>query len=172
MPLPSRMVATVTDDKGGTSTVTLNVVLPSALTITNIQEVGERWAEDLDNVTGCLISGLSICYEVDLTDAGLNLKTVPDAGSDVEEGARFSFATATGFITEFRVPGFLETLIIAGTRAVNILAPSVVELLADVVAGIGYGLGVDIDASDNRGEDITRLQYAVESFVRSRVRRN
>jgi len=171
MPLPSRMVATLIDEKGSSSTVSLNVVLPSALTMTNVQEIGERWAEDLDNVTGCQIVAVAMMYEVDLTDPGLNLKFVADAGSDIEEGARFSFGTPSGFVTEFRIPGFLESLITAGTRTVNILAPAVVEILTDVISGIGYGLGVDVDASDNRGEDISRLQSAVEQFVRSRVRR-
>jgi len=171
MPLPSRMVATLIDEKGSSSTVSLNVVLPSALTMTNVQEIGERWAEDLDNVTGCQIVAVAMMYEVDLTDPGLNLKFVADAGSDIEEGARFSFGTPSGFVTEFRIPGFLESLITAGTRTVNILAPAVVEILTDVISGIGYGLGVDVDASDNRGEDISRLSSAVEQFVRSRVRR-
>jgi len=171
MPLPSRMVATLIDEKGSSSTVSLNIVLPSSVTMTNLQEIGERWAEDLDNVTGCQVEALAVMYEVDLSDPGLSLKNSPDIGSDIEEGARFSFGTPSGFVTEFRIPGFLESLITAGTRAVNVLAPAVVEILTDVIAGIGYGVGVDIDASDNRGEDISRLTSAVEQFVRSRIRR-
>jgi len=169
--VPSRMVATLIDEKGSSSNVSLNVVLPSSITMTNVQEIGERWAEDLDNVTGCQIVAVAMMYEVDLTDPGLSLKNSPDNGSDIEEGARFSFGTPSGFVTEFRIPGFLESLINAGTRTVNILAPAVVEILTDVISGIGYGLGVDVDPSDNRGEDISRLQSAVEQFVRSRVRR-
>lgn len=171
MPLPSSLSVTLEDAKGVTSNMSYFVVLPSAVTMTNLQEIGERWVEDVDNVTGCRIVNAQINFVVDISDPGLNLKAVADPNTDVEEGARFSFRTALGFLTEFRIPGFLETLYQVGSSVVDILAPSVAEIIADVVSGILYAPLLDIDGSDNRGEDIVALDAANEQHVSQRRQR-
>lgn len=168
MPLPSSLSVTLKDAKGVSSNTSYFVLLDSGMTVANLQEIGERWVEDLDNVTGCVITGMNINYAVDISDPGLNLKTAALPDTDVEEGARFSFRTALGFLSEFRIPGFLESLYPVGSAIVNILAPAVAELIADVVDGIGYGTGLDIDGSDNRGEDLVSLDAANEQHVAQR----
>lgn len=165
MPVPHVVLSySIQDAKGAVSTVGIN--FPNAV------DIGQVASFALD--TGLMIDGLikgkiisaQVALVIDMSQQA-GLKTAPDADSDVEEGARFSWLTAAQSITGFRLPTFDEAFLIPGTREVD-LADATVDTFHDrIIAGKTTGI-VNASPSDERGEDITILNAAQESFVSSR----
>lgn len=94
-----------------------------------------------------------------------------DPDSDVEEGATFLFETADGYSTRMRVPTFKESLLVAGTRVVDLAAGAVQDWVNTIIDGPDSiaGVGEDrINMTTNRGEDVTLLRAAYEVFKASR----
>lgn len=95
------------------------------------------------------------------------IKTTADADSDVEEGARFSFRTAIGGLTGFRIPTFDEAFMVSGSPLVDVADATVDALVQRVIAGQTVGL-INVSPSDQYGSDVTGLESAVDSFQSSR----
>lgn len=160
----------IQDEKGSTSTTEVNIPGVTAFTdaVLFAQEMG-KLINDL--ITGA-ITRIGIAFIVDLP-AGL--RAAPTALSDVEEGARFQFATANNFYTGLRLPTFAEGNIVAGTQTVDEVDADVTAFVTAMVSGIdltGVGGSGTIQPCDKREEDVTRLETAREQFLSSRGRKS
>lgn len=115
-------------------------------------------------ITGQIIAA-GIGLEVDIS--GATIRATPDANSDVEEGALFTGITAIGSDTTFRVPTIDESMFIPGTQRINGSDTDMAAFILRVINGQTVSL-TNVSPSDNRGEDITDITTAVDSFQSSR----
>lgn len=111
------------------------------------------------------IIAAGIGLEVDIS--GATIRATPDADSDVEEGALFTGITAIGSDTTFRVPTIDEDMFFPGTTVIDGGNADMAPFILRVINGQTVGL-VNVSPSDNRGEDITDITTAVDSFQSSR----
>lgn len=167
------VVYSIRDEKGAVSTTEIN--LPAATSFHDVAIFAGQMALIINPLIRGAITRIGVCYMLTLP-AGL--RTTPLTGSDVEEGARFQFKTSNGFYTSNRIPTFDESLVIPGTREVDLLDPNVSAFYIGMNLGLNTsgatfngvsGTGV-ISPSDSRGDDIVRLEGAVEQFLSSRGR--
>lgn len=154
---------TVQDAKGAKSTMKIN--FPDAADIAVLKDFVRGTASMIDALIKGAIVDAGIGLAVDIT--GLGLKAAPNADSDVEEGARFSWRTVLGTRPQFRMPTFDEAFISAGTKGVDTTDPTVDTFVQRIEQGRTIGL-VNVSPSDDRGEDIISLDGARESFTSSR----
>jgi hypothetical protein len=115
-------------------------------------------------ITGRIIDA-SICLTVDLS--GATIRAAPDPGSDVEEGAMFSFGTVVDSATSIRLPTFDEANLVAGTKLVNQTDTEVSAFVNRMKDGLTVILE-NVQPSDSRGESINSLISGIESFQASR----
>lgn len=155
---------TYRDAKGETGRNEIS--FPVAVDIGVLQAFLSSTALLIDAVTRCQIINAGIGLEINLAAIG-GLKTAPIAGSDVEEGAVFTFGTSADSLTRFRIPGFDETFVDDTSRAVDIAATAVDALVDRITAGHTVGL-TNVSPSDQYGNDVTSLYSARESFQSSR----
>jgi hypothetical protein len=120
----------------------------------------------IDAVTKCQIISGGICAEIDIGSI-VGLKNAPIEGADVEEGGKFIFKSSTGGFTSTRIPGFDEAFVDPTSKTIPIIA-DVSDLCVAIISGQTVS-GTLIAPSDNRGDDITVLYSAKESFQASRV---
>ena len=158
---------TVLDAKGKKSTTQINFPVSAAtsVSIDVLRDFAETTAPLIDAIIRGQIIGAGIGLAVDLS--GVTLKASPVATADVEEGARFTWRTALNTITKFRLPTFDEDFISPGSNAVDIADPDVDAFVDRITEGRTI-LVTNVSPSDDRGEDITSLDLAVESFGSSR----
>jgi hypothetical protein len=154
------VVYTIQDAKGEKSTMKVNFGASPNLGMVR------AWAEQAAIVISNVITGgivdIGIGIGVQIPSAALN---PPDESSDVEEGARFSWRTAIGSLTGFRIPTFSEGLLLPGTNQVD---TSAIEDLTNIMIS-GHTVGLEnIQPTDERGSDIESLETARESFQSSR----
>ena len=114
------------------------------------------------------IVGASLRIRVNLTGAGL--KTSPVANTDVEEGAKFSWRSTVGAPTVFRVPTFLEQYGLSTGTAVDTNDADVNAFVQRILQGDTQG-ATTVRWSDSRGNNVSTLNYAEDSFKKSRKRR-
>lgn len=156
-------VWTILDAKGAKSVTKMN--FPINVDIGVLQTFVSTTAELIDALIHGRIVDAGIGLAVDLS--GATLKATPDVTSDVEEGARFSWSTAVGSNTTFRLPTFNEAFLLPGTRFVDQADTDVDAFVQRVLQGQTVAL-VNVSPSDDRGEDIEALNSARESFTSSR----
>jgi len=156
--MPASIVVTIEDGKGVKSDMLINI--PTSTTVAN----ATAFIGDLLPAIDALISGrivrAGLCYAIALPGG---LDPSANALSDVEEGAKFSFVSTAPFKTSFRIPTFNETLILSGTKQVDVTDTDVDALVDLIVTGDGTVAPVD-----GRDADITALNYAREMFVKDR----
>lgn len=155
---------TILDEKAAASTMKVN--LPSATAFADVILFVSEFADLVDAVINGQIIRAGVAFEIDI-----GTFAAAAAGSDVEEGARFNYRTDGGFLSAFRIPTFLESLIVPGTRQVDTADLDVLALDVAVRNGIdltGVGGSGVIAPSDQRDEDIVSLTSATESFTTSR----
>jgi len=156
---------TMRDDKDKRASVQLYLPFSDLTTITDAAqspvEFAQQFATYLNAVTTGVIESISLSLRVDLP-AGL--RTVPDASSDVEEGALFIYRTANGFTTRQRIPTFDESLIQPGTREVDRTALVVADLIEMMTIPSDLPGNWGIAPSDSRGDDITAVTETREQF--------
>jgi hypothetical protein len=158
MALPVKLQYTIRDGKGLTSRTLVH--LPSATSLANATTYAQAFASALDDVIGGKIESVDICVGVALPGG---LKADPNADSDIEEGAVFVYEDSVGRVFRQRLPTFLETLILTGTRQVdnsNVDVQAVTDL---IVTGNGTQ-----GATTLADTDITALVSDKESFVKNR----
>lgn len=114
------------------------------------------------------IVGASLGIRVSLT--GATLKGAPASYTDVEEGALFSWRSAVGAPTRFRIPTFLETFGFNTGTAVDTQDPTVDAFVQRIIQGDTQG-ATTVRWADSRGNNVASLISAVEKFKRSRKRR-
>lgn len=135
--------------------------LPAVTTVVQAQQISNTLEPLLEQLTNGAIIGASLNVPLTLP-VGYRATALP--GADVEEGGRFIFGTAGGYSTAMRVPTFLESLIAADSRQIQVGVLAVSDFIDFMI----NGNGVDPDPTDYRGEDITVLNSALEAFQRSR----
>jgi len=155
-----QVTVSVEDAKGKTSHMFIG--LPSATSVINWGLFAAAWATAVDAVMGGKITNLGVCYRVALPGG---LKATADATSDVEEGGRMSFRTENNWISGFRIPTFLESKLLAGTKEMDLTdgdVDAVVDLMIDGEAVGGAA------PCDQREDDIVSIETARELFVKDR----
>jgi hypothetical protein len=155
---------TIEDAKGNSSNFIHN--FPTAVDIAILKGHARSFATIVDALVRGRITQVGIGIGVENLPVGLKAAPLPNA--DVEEGARFTFRTALGTLTSFRVPTFDEAFIVDGTKQVDSADPAVAALVNRMISGDTQGL-INVSPSDERGEDVTALESAVESFQSSRT---
>lgn len=161
--MPAKIVATVLDEKGKTSTVFSNI--PTTFTAAQALEAATDFVSLIDALIKGQVTSVGLCYEVTLP-AGI--KATPDADSDVEEGALFIWGTELGHTTKMRLPTFDETYIVAGSKQVDLAAAAVAAFTGVITAGTPVVGAATVPFTDTRDEDITTLRSAREMFVKDR----
>jgi hypothetical protein len=157
---------TIRDGKGEQSTTEVNV--PSSLTLSQVTTFAGQMASLIDDLISGAITRIGVALLVDLP---VGLKSTPANTSDVEEGARFQFRTDGGFFTSMRIPTFLESLINAGSKDVDLTDTAVAAFVNAMEDGIDPDAGgpqPPIPPCDKREEDIVSLDFAREQFLSSR----
>lgn len=159
---------TVLDAKGQKSTMQINfpTTAGNSTNIDTLVDFARTTAPLIDALIRGQIVGVGIGIAVDL--AGVTLKASPVATADVEEGGRFQWRTGLNTLTKFRLPTFDEDFISPGSNAVDIADPDVDAFVDRILEGRTILLS-NVSPSDDRGEDITSLDVAVESFGSSRT---
>jgi hypothetical protein len=153
------------DDKGETSSTTVRV--PNGFTLAQYGEFGFAMAQLFADASGCAITGVSINFALDLS--GLGLKTVANALSDVAEKAQFIWNTVTGSIKKiFRIPTFSESLVQAGTDAVDTADLAVAAFVTANTNGIVV-TGGTVAPTNSRDNDVVSLASARQQFRRTLV---
>lgn len=152
-----------TDAKGQSSTQEIH--LDDALSMAQMTGYAQALATLLNAVTTGVITRVGIVVSVTLP-GGLRVAALTN--SDVEEGAKFQFNTASNFRTGFRIPTFNEDLIASNSRAVDLEDADVAAMVAGIVSGLTIG-GTVVSPTDARESDITALISAKEQFLSSRA---
>lgn len=150
----------VDDAKGQGARITQK--FPVAADLAVVADYARGMGQFIDAVIKGLIVGYGITLRLDLADIA-GIKTAAAADSDVEEGARFSWATSVGGNTDFRLPTFDEAFLVPATKLVDTSDAAIIALMDRVIAGRTLGV-INVQPSDMYGNDITALASAVESF--------
>lgn len=154
----------IQDAKGQTSVTKIN--FPENADIAVLKDFVTTTATMINAIiTGKIISA-GIGLEVDL--AGATIRATPLINSDVEEGARFNWATALNTNTQFRIPTFDEAFLFDGTQEVDTTDAAVIAFTERILNGRTVGL-TNVSPSDDRGEDVNTLVSARESFQSTRT---
>lgn len=124
-------------------------------------------AELIDKVIGGKFVGAGATINVDLT--GVVIKDAPILGSDVEEGALFSYRSNAGAPTNFRLPTFDESMGLETGESVDTSVPAVAAFNGLVVDGYTY-LATNVKWADSHGNDIVAFTKAVDAFRKSKKR--
>lgn len=159
MPLPLKVQYSIRDAKGITSRTLVHI--PSATSIANATAFAQDFGEVIDALILGKLMSVDICIGLDIS--GWDLKADPDAASDAEEGAAFSYTDALGLLFRQRLPTFSEAFILANTRQVD-LANAGVQAYTDMVTA-GNGT---VSPTAQAGGDLTALVTAKEQFVKNR----
>lgn len=154
---------TIRDEKNQPSTT--QIKFPTTVDIAILKEFARSTGTLIDAVITGRIEEVSIGIGVE--DLPTTWKAAPLANSDVEEGGRFSFLTGIGSKTGFRLPTFDEAYILPGTKQIDVADAAVDALVDRIIAGQTVGI-INVSPSDDRGEDITALFSARESFGEDR----
>lgn len=159
---------TVLDAKGQKSTFQIN--FPSSAGDSAHIDVLIDFARTTAPLIDALIRGqiVNVGVGISIDLVGVTLKGTPVATADVEEGARFMWRTGINTLSKFRLPTFDEDFISPGSNAVDIADPAVDAFVDRITAGRTI-LVTNVSPSDDRGEDITSLDSALESFGASRT---
>lgn len=152
------------EDNRGSGSFTIN--LPTNLTIPQIGEFAIEMAPLLQAVMTGRIASVGVSIVFDLPPGSVNTTASP--GSDLEEGAIFSFMTADNVPTTFRIPTFNENLMVSGTDNVDVTLPSVAAIITAIEDGLTVTSGATIEPVGPREEALTVIDSALESFKRYR----
>jgi len=166
----AKMVVTIRDGKGKKANVLLHSeVLDDADLVAGAtyESMGDNLLQDLEPI----IDG-EIVEAHWLLPVGFDFTPqTADPDSDVEEGALFVWETVDGYQTRTRIPTFKESLLVAGSRLVDLTEGAVQDWVNTMIDGPDALAGVPEDRfnmTTNRGEDITVLRAAYELFKASR----
>lgn len=158
---------TIMDDKGQTSKVT--IPFPDSLGIANVPAAVQAIGDLLDPLISGGMMSAGFSYDVDISGFGWNAS--PILYIDVQEGAKFVFRGVNGFLKRLRLPCFKENKMLPNSNKVDQTDTDVAAFATAMVDGVdltSYGGTGTHAASDVRGDDLTSLQDAYESFTRNR----
>lgn len=155
----------VRDSKGQESTIKFNH--PLNTDIGALKGTIRSTCALVDNLLRGQIVGASIKLIVSLP-GGLGLKVAAIAGSDVEEGVRFTFQTSAGAETGFRIPTVEEDWLTDAGVLDYTASDDMDDFLQRILQGVTSGL-INASPSDAYGDDITTFVGGTESFLASRA---
>jgi hypothetical protein len=158
--VPATVAFTIQDGKNPPKTSTVFVNIPVVTTAANGITFAQSLAVLLDALIGGKISQISLCYSVSLPGG---LKASPNVNADVEEGGKFIFKTVNNHPTSLRLPTFLESLILSGTKSIDLTDLGVDAFVDAMAAGLS-----GVSPTDSRDEDVTSLTSGRENFVKDR----
>lgn len=150
----------ISDAKGAISTVTIPI--PSGTAVGDLVGFVQGMAALLEPLCTGTLRAAGVTIPVPFTPWDVALST-----SDVQEKARFGFRTVNNFLKRLSIPTFLESLFSPGTKEVNQADTDVAALITAMESGITINAHV-IAPVDEREEDLTDLETAVEEWGRSR----
>lgn len=151
----------IQDSKGHTSSQKMNHPLNTDLGA--LKDTLPTTAELLDVLIGGQIIDCFISIPISIVGW---TNQVPQVDSDVEEGCRFIWDTASGAPTDFRVPTFRESLL-DDDGVLDEVDTDVDAFVQRIISGKTLGL-VNVSPSDAYGSDITALLAGQEDFLSSR----
>lgn len=155
----------VIDSKGNESTINFNH--PLSVDIGALKETLKSTAALIDSLIRGQVIGAGIELIVDLPGS-LGLKASAIIGSDIEEGVRFAFESASGGQTTFRLPTVNETYL-TGMGVLDVVADGIVDdFIQRIIGGKTVGLS-NARPSDAYGSDVVTFLGGTESFVGSRA---
>lgn len=159
------VVYSIKDAKSKISTFRINFGNPATVNLGMVTAWATAVAPTIANlITGALVE-IGVGFTLALPGG---LPASPQAISDVEEGARFSYKTALNTVTGFRIPTFNESKMVSGTANVNGSDTDVVDLNTKMVLGHTVALET-IQPTDERGEDVTAVVSMKDSFSKTRT---
>lgn len=120
-------------------------------------------AELLDVLLGGVIINAGISF--DLSIAGWDIDPA-QSGSDIEEGALFTWLTDIGTPTDFRIPTFSEDFM-DDNGVVDLADTDVDAFVQRIISGRTVGL-TNVSPSDAYGQDIVSIVGGQEDFLSSR----
>lgn len=161
------ITVSVVDAKGATSNST--VWVPGASDIDDVIEFAEALAQNWANMQTGKVTKVGVTIAVDISSLSNNTL---GANSDVEEGARFGWGVVGGFKSSNRIATFDETLIVSGTKQVDITDTDVAEFIGWMVSGFTPVSTVVILPTDYRSAVISSQDSALEDFQKSRKLKN
>lgn len=160
-----QIILTIQDAKIGRPVLSQVSIFTSATE--GVDEIARRFQLDVDKLIGGVIVACAIIEHIPIDPT---VRTEPETGADIEEGAQFIWITENGYRPEFRIPTFKESLMLDGTATVDITDTDVNALITNII--LGYYNDVLETArqpiTDKYGDDIEALENAIESFVRTR----
>lgn len=181
MPVTYSLIPTITfsfrDEKGAVAHWTCYVERLSAADITagrTYESIADNIMQDIFPLTTGLIVNAYVKVPVTIDTGVVNQDSPqrPLIGSDVEEGAAFTFVTENGFKTMFRIPTFAENRFVAGTQRVDLEDDQQVKDFVNTIINGGDSLaGAPEDRknfTDSRGDDIIACTRAEDAFQKSR----
>lgn len=124
-------------------------------------------AELFDKFINGKVVGAGATINVNLD--GVVIKGAPILGSDVEEGASFSFRSSAGAPTNFRIPTLDETFGLETGDSVDTSVPAVQNFIDLIVDGYTF-LVTNVKWSDSHGNDVIGFTKAKDAFRKSRKR--
>lgn len=160
--MPVELNFSIYDGKGARSLVKFN--MEDGFSIADYTEVAVAMLAIVKGMTDGAVVSAGLCLNLAL--GGLDAVGDALATSDVEEGARFIYGAGV-YNTAVRIPTFNEGQIVPSTRIVDETAPTVSAFINAMQDGV-VTAGGTVEFTDYRGEDIDKLNSAIESFQRSR----
>lgn len=140
---------TAQDDEDQKST--MHFFLPATVTLAQATSAAQALVTLVDAITSGVIISVSMAFGVALPGG---IKVTPTLPSKVENGARFAFRTAGGYISSVRISTFDQALIGANSSDVDVEDADVAAFVNALEDGTGLGGGLPCDY---RGDDITAL---------------
>lgn len=153
MAKPDVISITIEDQSKKTSVLSLYV--GSGFVAAPANTAWSAFLNDLEVLQNGRIKKISRAVNVPLTGYGLAL-TEPDVLSNVQKGARLSFATAFPSYPGFTIPCYNEIATLVNTNRIDPEQINMADLIAQVIA-----MGVQ----DAHGEDVTIFQLGYETYA-------
>lgn len=149
------------DDKGKSSHTKIRV--PNGFSLSDYAEFATLMGNIISSLCDGRITKIGICVGVDLS--GATIKAVATAVSDVAQKAYAQFATAAqGFRSRMKIPALDETLVIAGSDAIDQANANVTTFISAMENGLAVTGPATISPCDDRENDITDTTTLRELF--------
>jgi len=129
-------------------------------------------AQDAVDFVGLLVNEIDPLVLGGIVAAGVTLAAdITGHGSigstsDVQEKGEFTMNTINSFLHAVGVPTFDESLIIAGSDAIDTTQADVIDFVDALLDGLAVPSTNTVIPVDSRGEDLTSIKSALERFRR------
>ena len=158
------VVCNVVIQDGNGNNASTKVRLPNGFTIAQYREAGQALAQVIGDMSTGQVVNVGIGLNLDFGSAGL--KVSPLSLSDVYNKARYIFnAGTTGFRKILNLPAINDNAIVDGSQNIDSTLPDVQAFETAMLSGISTVDGT-IAPVTNRGQDLTAVSTAIESFRR------